>query len=37
MAKPHETLEKVGLLRSLERNDREIFERRCQWRHAHPK
>ena len=37
MAKPHETLEKVGLLRSLERKDREIFEHRCQWRHAHPK
>jgi CRP-like cAMP-binding protein len=37
MAKPHETLEKVGLLRSLERNDRESFEHRCQWRHAHPK
>src|SRR6476620_12023303 len=37
MAKPHETLEKVGLLRSLERKDREIFEQRCQWRHAHPK
>src|SRR5476649_494840 len=37
MAKPHETLEKIGLLRSLDRKDREIFERRCQWRHAHPK
>ncbi len=37
MQKPHETLEKVGLLRSLERKDREAFERRCQWRHAHPK
>ena len=37
MAKPHETLEKVGLLRSLEHNDREIFGHRCQWRHAHPK
>ena len=37
MAKPHETLEKVGLLRSLERKDRETFEHRCQWRHAHPK
>ena len=37
MQRPHETLEKIGLLRSLERNDRETFERRCQWRHAHPK
>ena len=37
MAKPHETLEKVALFRSLERKDREAFEHRCQWRHAHPK
>jgi CRP-like cAMP-binding protein len=37
MAKPHETLEKIGLLRSLDAKDRESFERRCQWRHAHPK
>src|SRR6478735_8195713 len=37
MPKPHETLEKVGLLRSLGPKDREAFERRCQWRHAHPK
>ena len=37
MPQAHETLEKVGLLRSLERYDREAFERRCQWRHAHPK
>lgn len=37
MQKPHETLEKVVLLRSMERNDRKSFERRCQWRHAHPK
>jgi CRP-like cAMP-binding protein len=37
MAKPHETLEKIALLRSLGRADRESFERRCQWRHAHPK
>ena len=37
MAMAHETLEKVGLLRSMERKDREAFERRCQWRHAHPK
>jgi CRP-like cAMP-binding protein len=37
MAKPHETLEKIGLLRALDPKDREAFERRCQWRHAHPK
>ena len=37
MQKPHETLEKVGLFRSLERKAREGFEQRCQWRHAHPK
>jgi CRP/FNR family cyclic AMP-dependent transcriptional regulator len=37
MARPHETLEKVALLRSLERQAREGFELRCQWRHAHPK
>jgi CRP-like cAMP-binding protein len=37
MAKPHETLEKIGLLRTLSRADRESFEQRCQWRHAHPK
>jgi CRP/FNR family cyclic AMP-dependent transcriptional regulator len=37
MQKPHETLEKVGLLRSIERKDREGFERRSQWRHARPK
>jgi CRP-like cAMP-binding protein len=37
MEKPHETLEKVRLLRSIEREAREAFERRCQWRHAHPK
>ena len=37
MSKQHETLEKVKLLRSMERADREAFERRCQWRHAHPK
>jgi CRP/FNR family transcriptional regulator, cyclic AMP receptor protein len=37
MPKQHETLEKVGLLRSLDRTQRESFERRCQWRHAHAK
>jgi CRP/FNR family transcriptional regulator, cyclic AMP receptor protein len=37
MAKPHETLERIGLLRSLDPKNRESFERRCQWRHARPK
>ena len=37
MPKPHETLEKIGLLRSLDRAARETFEARCQWRHARPK
>src|ERR1700742_5315463 len=37
MATAHETLEKVGLLRSMDRTDREAFERRCQWRHAKSK
>ena len=37
MSKPHETLEKIGLLRSIERKDREGYEVRCVWRHAHPK
>ena len=37
MPKPNETLERIGLLRSLDRKNREAFERRCQWRHARPK
>ena len=37
MNKPHETLERVGLLRSLNATDRAKFEKRCQWRHAHAK
>src|SRR4029078_1002500 len=37
MPKPHETLEKIGLLRSLDREARETFEARCQWRHARTK
>ena len=37
MPKPHETLEKVALLRSLDPKAREGFERRCQWRHAQAK
>ena len=36
-SKPHETLERVGLLRSLDAKDRVGFERRCQWRHARGK
>jgi len=35
--KPHETLERIGLLRSLEPQDRVGFEKRCIWRHAHAK
>jgi len=34
LAKQHETLERVGLLRSLKPDERTSFERRCQWRHA---
>ena len=34
MPKQHETLERIGLLRSLDKSDREAFERRCTWRHA---
>ena len=37
MPKPNETLERIGLLHSLDRKNRETFERRCQWRHARPK
>jgi len=37
MPKPNETLERIGLLRSLAGKDRESYERRCQWRHAKPK
>src|SRR5581483_28394 len=37
MTKQHETLEKIGLLRSLERAERESFEKRCHWRHAQAK
>jgi CRP/FNR family cyclic AMP-dependent transcriptional regulator len=36
-SKPHETLERVGLLRTLDATDRVSFERRCIWRHAHAK
>jgi CRP/FNR family cyclic AMP-dependent transcriptional regulator len=35
--KPHETLEKVTLLRSLDAKERAGFERRCTWRHARAK
>ena len=37
MPRPNETLERIGLLRSLDRGQREAFERRCQWRHAQAK
>jgi CRP-like cAMP-binding protein len=37
MPRPNETLERIGLLRSLDRGQREAFERRCQWRHASAK
>ena len=37
MPKPRETLERIGLLRTLDRKERESFERRCQWRHAKAK
>jgi CRP/FNR family cyclic AMP-dependent transcriptional regulator len=37
MAMPHETLEKVALLRSIPANERAAIERRCQWRHAKAK
>ena len=36
-SKPHETLERVGLFRSLDAKDRVTFERRCTWRHARAK
>src|SRR5947208_83055 len=35
--KPHESLERVGLLRSLDAKERASFEKRCVWRHAHAK
>jgi CRP-like cAMP-binding protein len=35
--KPHETLEKIGLLRSLDAKERDAFARRCIWRHARAK
>src|SRR6185437_11505242 len=37
MPRPNETLERVGLFRSLDRAARESCERRCQWRHAKAK
>jgi CRP-like cAMP-binding protein len=37
MNKPHETLERIGLLRSLDAKARTSFEQRCQWRHAKAK
>lgn len=35
--KPHETLERIELLRSLDAKARAAFERRCIWRHARAK
>ena len=35
--KPHETLERVALLRSVDPKERAAFERRCLWRHARVK
>lgn len=35
--KPHETLEGISLLRTLDAKQRAAFERRCQWRHAKAK
>src|SRR5262245_15179584 len=37
MNRPHETLERIGLLRSLDAKARAAFEQRCQWRHASSK
>jgi CRP-like cAMP-binding protein len=37
MLKSHETLDKVGLLRSLEPKELAALERRCLWRHAQAK
>ena len=37
MAKPHETLDKVALLRPIEPKELAALERRCQWRHAKAK
>ena len=35
--KQNETLERIGLLRSLDSKQRVAFERRCVWRHTHAK
>jgi CRP-like cAMP-binding protein len=37
MVKPHETLERIELLRSVDATQRAALERRCQWRHAKAK
>ena len=37
MAKPHDSLDKVALLRSIEPKQLAALERRCQWRHAKAK
>ncbi|MGH6725497.1 MAG: Crp/Fnr family transcriptional regulator [Pseudolabrys sp.] len=35
--KPHETLEKIAILRSLEAKEIAVLDRRCLWRHAKAK
>jgi hypothetical protein len=35
--KPHETLEKIGILRSLDAKEIAALNRRCLWRHAQAK
>ena len=35
--KPHETLEKIGILRSLDAKEIAALDRRCLWRHAQAK
>jgi CRP/FNR family cyclic AMP-dependent transcriptional regulator len=37
MLKPHETLERIGLLRSVDPKELAAIERRCIWRHAQAK
>lgn len=35
--KPHETLEKIAILRSLDAKEIAVLDRRCMWRHARAK
>jgi len=37
MAKPHESLDKIGLFRSLDPEEIAGLDHRCSWRHAHAK